>query len=212
MTPTYYARGKKTGRNATLNVTGLIGFFLDTSRATRYTAASFRSPGLVRRQRRTPTAPLRIRHPAGAVTMARLTSVIVSDDDGFRRQLAGLFRAAAVPSPCHRRSIPAEGVHPMSSSLTAEPRRRCDGGTRQGGVAERRHLLRGARRGSGLDSPVDAGGRQRIPDVAAGATRPWTKRSGVWRPGSRRRRGSRLRRRRWSSSARRVASGRRPSP
>jgi pilus assembly protein CpaE len=44
--------------------------------------------------------------------MVRLTSVIVSDDGGFRGQLAGLLRAAAVPVRVTDDRFPREGVSP----------------------------------------------------------------------------------------------------
>jgi pilus assembly protein CpaE len=44
--------------------------------------------------------------------MVRLTSVIVSDDSGFRGQLAGLLRAAAVPVRVTDDRFPREGVSP----------------------------------------------------------------------------------------------------
>ena len=44
--------------------------------------------------------------------MVRLTSVIVSDDSGFRGQLAGLLRAAAVPIRVSDDRFPREGVSP----------------------------------------------------------------------------------------------------
>ncbi len=44
--------------------------------------------------------------------MVRLTSVIVSEDSGFRGQLAGLFRAAAVPVRVTDDRFPREGVSP----------------------------------------------------------------------------------------------------
>jgi pilus assembly protein CpaE len=44
--------------------------------------------------------------------MVRLTSVIVSDDSGFRGQLGGLLRAAAVPVRVTDDRFPREGVSP----------------------------------------------------------------------------------------------------
>ena len=171
--PDDYDLGKKTGRNATLNVTGFIGFFLERIQGNEAYGRIFPITGVICGDNAHADSPPCIRDPAGAVTMVRLSSVIVSDDSGFRSTAR---RAVARARP-FRSALPTidsrvKAFHPTSSSLTAvlEPQSTMQTVERvRIACADRQHLLRGAGRGPGSDSPLDARRRQRIPDVAAGS-------------------------------------------
>jgi CheY-like chemotaxis protein len=109
--PDEYDLGKKTGRNATLVVTGFIGFFLESVQGNEAYGRIFPVTGVSAATSPTPTAPPCICDPAGAVNGSTF-SVIVTD-----RQRVSITARSAPPG-CGRSSrvtddrFPREGLTP----------------------------------------------------------------------------------------------------